>query len=327
MASSTFCSVCQRKNKVDSQQCEFCGADLQTESSEIGLHTTLNIAPAIEPRHIDSLCQEHVSRLEKGDVCFLIEEKQTPIIVEQASEIIIGRFFDPDDSRNLDLDPFGGGAHGVSRRHAQIIRVVNKYVIEDLNSTSGSWLNVQRIPSGTTYPLTSGDEIWLGQFKMQVCFQQTETIPNTILFLRDPTITANKLTLMSLLTKFGPYLKAISDLQDIAATCLQLKMREVTIEKIDATESDVYIVVHIADEPEAIHLIRKWITPWRFEHLPVEENLIEDHEYKQAIVQLTSKIILDIAANMSNEARFTVTEKALPIVTELATGPIESSFR
>jgi hypothetical protein len=44
------------------------------------------------------------------------------------------------------------------------------------------------------------------------------------------------------------------------------------------------------------------------------------------MVQLTSKIIADIAPNLTNEARFSIIEKALPLVRELATGSIELSF-
>lgn len=326
MASSIFCPVCQRKNNVDAKRCAYCGSMLQMEQSRIGMRTTVSITPSLDNLRSDANCQEFLSQISQGDICFILEKKQTPVILRDASEIILGRFFDDEDGTNLDLDPYGGGAFGVSRRHARIVRIDNKFVFEDLNSTNGSWLNGQRIPTDTTYPLMSGDQIWLGQFKLQVCFQQTEKVPNTILFLRDTTSLSKKLTLERLLTQFGPYLKAISDLQDIVSDCMRLDANEITVAKIDASSSDAYVVVHIVNNPEAIHLIRKWISPWRLEQQLNVENISEVGENKQEMAQLTSKIINDIAPDMDSETRFSVVENALPIVKHLAAGSIDLSF-
>jgi pSer/pThr/pTyr-binding forkhead associated (FHA) protein len=326
MASSIFCPVCQRRNNVDAKRCAYCGSILQTEQSRIGMRTTVSITPSLDNLRPDASCQEYLSQISQGDICFILEKKQTPVVLRDVSEIILGRFFDDEDGTNLDLDPYGGGAFGVSRRHARIVRIDNKFVFEDLNSTNGSWLNGQRIPTDTTYPLMSGDQIWLGQFKLQVCFHQTEKIPHTILFLRDTTSPSKKLTPERLLTQIGPYLKAISDLQEIASECMRLDYRKVAVEKIDASNSDAYVVVHIVNNPEAIHLIRKWITPWRLEQQLNVEDLGEVGENKQEMAQLTSKIITDIAPDMDSETRFTVVERALPVVTQLATGPIDLSF-
>ena len=327
MASSTFCPVCQRKNNIESKRCAYCGSALRLEQSGIGVHTTLSITPTLDNLQANTQCQEYLQQISQGDICFILEKKQVPIILRNVTETVLGRFFDTEGDTNLDLDPYGGGAFGVSRRHARIIRVNNKFVFEDLNSTNGSWLNGQRMPTGTTYPLMSGDQIWLGQFKLQVCFHQTETIPHSTLFLRDTTnASATNLTPDRLITQIGPYLKAFSDLQDIAAQCLQQGSKEVAIERIDASGSDSYIVVHVVNHPEAIHLVRKWITPWQQEQHIAEETLTDANEIKQAMAQLTSKLVADIAPSLDSEARFALVEKAIPIVTELATGSIELSF-
>ncbi|MBE2222551.1 MAG: FHA domain-containing protein [Anaerolineae bacterium] len=327
MANSTFCPVCQRKNDIELNRCAYCGSILRTQQSGIGIHTTLNITPTLENLRTDVHCQECLAQITEGAICFIIEKKQTPIIFHNVSETILGRFFDEAADTNFDLDPYGGGAFGVSRRHARIVRVNNKFVFEDLNSTNGSWLNGQRIPTGTTYPLMSGDQIWLGQFKLQVCFHQPEVSPHSIILLRDTTkSSAAKLTPDQLITKIAPYLKAISDLQAIAAHCLQQGTKDVAIEKIDASGSDSYIVVHVVNHPEAIQLIRKWITPWRREQAIAEDPLPDATETKQAIAQLTLKLIADISPGLDNDARFAMIEKALPIVTSLATSSIELSF-
>ena len=50
-------------------------------------------------------------------------------------------------------------APGVSRRHAQISRRNNQYILEDLNSSNGTFLNGRRLTGPT--PLSSGDVIGL----------------------------------------------------------------------------------------------------------------------------------------------------------------------
>ncbi len=52
-------------------------------------------------------------------------------------------------------------ALGVSRRHAQISRRDNQHIIEDLNSSNGTFLNGKRLAGPS--PLKSGDVIGLGQ--------------------------------------------------------------------------------------------------------------------------------------------------------------------
>jgi len=66
--------------------------------------------------------------------------------------VIIGR--EAPSAKFVIADP------AVSRRHAQISREDDGYVIEDLNSTNGTFINAQRVVGAV--PLTPGDLIELG---------------------------------------------------------------------------------------------------------------------------------------------------------------------
>jgi len=66
--------------------------------------------------------------------------------------VIIGR--EAPSAKFVIADP------AVSRRHAQISRQDDGYVIEDLNSTNGTFINAQRVAGAV--PLTTGDLIELG---------------------------------------------------------------------------------------------------------------------------------------------------------------------
>ena len=70
----------------------------------------------------------------------------------EKSEVYIGR-----DVAN---DVFINDAE-VSRRHARLIQQGGAYLVEDLGSTNGTYVNGQRI--GGPSPLHSGDTVYLGE--------------------------------------------------------------------------------------------------------------------------------------------------------------------
>ena len=64
---------------------------------------------------------------------------------------------------DVDLDSDDPEAK-VSRRHARITFNEGKYLLEDLGSTNGTFINRgKRLPKGTRQPLSDGDEIIVGK--------------------------------------------------------------------------------------------------------------------------------------------------------------------
>ena len=79
-------------------------------------------------------------------------------------EATIGRW-DADNGifPDVDLDTFDQEAK-VSRRHARVILREGKYLLEDLGSTNGTFVNRgRRLLPGTPQPLVDGDEIIVGK--------------------------------------------------------------------------------------------------------------------------------------------------------------------
>ena len=62
---------------------------------------------------------------------------------------------------------------GVSRRHAQLREVEGKFIVEDLKSTNGVFLNGRRVTSAEVNP---GDEIKIGKFSL-VLHQVARDVP------------------------------------------------------------------------------------------------------------------------------------------------------
>ena len=79
-------------------------------------------------------------------------------------ESVIGRW-DADNGifPDIDLDTVDHEAK-VSRRHARILVREGKFLLEDLGSTNGTYINRgRRLLPGTPQPLTDGDEIIVGK--------------------------------------------------------------------------------------------------------------------------------------------------------------------
>jgi pSer/pThr/pTyr-binding forkhead associated (FHA) protein len=51
----------------------------------------------------------------------------------------------------------------VSRRHAEFVRTADGYVLRDVGSLNGTYVNRERIEA---VPLASGDEVQIGKFKL-----------------------------------------------------------------------------------------------------------------------------------------------------------------
>jgi hypothetical protein len=107
-----------------------------------------------------------VARMEGAHAKLVIERgrssgKQFPLSSEEAQ---IGRW-DADGGvfPDVDLDADDPEAK-VSRRHARIVRRSGQYLIEDLGSTNGTFINRgRRLLPGDRQPLRDGDEIIVGK--------------------------------------------------------------------------------------------------------------------------------------------------------------------
>jgi pSer/pThr/pTyr-binding forkhead associated (FHA) protein len=79
-------------------------------------------------------------------------------------EIIIGR----DSGNDVQIDNIA-----VSREHAKIIRGSNYYIIEDLNSTNGTFVNGKKINKKF---LKEDDEISIGKHTLQIVLEERPEI-------------------------------------------------------------------------------------------------------------------------------------------------------
>lgn len=149
------CKKCGFTNAEGSSYCSRCGAILEVKACSE--EATLGI-PVIEPEveEEESEITPPVSAPAKGTAMLVIKKGPDAGMnfTLQSEVTVIGRHPESD----IFLDDIT-----VSRRHAEIRKEGEGYVITDTGSLNGTYLNRERIESAM---LSSGDEIQIGKFKL-----------------------------------------------------------------------------------------------------------------------------------------------------------------
>lgn len=93
------------------------------------------------------------------------------IEVATDKQVVLGRKTEGEKKPIIDLTSPNGYAMGVSRHHV-IIRSNDKgYIIMDLNSSNGTWLDGKILTPAEAYDLPSGATVQLGRLKLVVTYK------------------------------------------------------------------------------------------------------------------------------------------------------------
>jgi hypothetical protein len=180
------CERCNTENIDGAQYCDECGAPLIRSAPEkkgVGTSQTgggtvgegLDNGPIAAEQAVGVVGQPALSHAISSGSIALMDGAHAKLVIERGrsagkqfplsdDESQIGRW-DADGGifPDVDLDADDPEAK-VSRRHARIMRRNEKYFIEDLGSTNGTFINRgRRLLPGDRQPLQDGDEIIVGK--------------------------------------------------------------------------------------------------------------------------------------------------------------------
>lgn len=181
------CPTCGTENLEGSQFCDECGATLGggRQSNDVDSFAPAYAPPNFQPANVTSVgiptMVEDLSAEEnqeaaapppdaapaKGVHATLVIERGASVGTEfnlTSEESNIGRW-DADNGifPDVDLDTHDPEAK-VSRRHARIIQEDGRYLLEDLGSTNGTFVNRgRRLIPGNRQALNDGDEVIVGK--------------------------------------------------------------------------------------------------------------------------------------------------------------------
>ena len=149
-----FCNQCGHRNPPSSNFCSSCGAVLEhTEGDE----TTITFLP-----------NESAGEVADEDLSVTLDEVsgELGILVVKRGPNAGSRYALEDElvqaGRHPDSDIFLDDIT-VSRRHAEFVRQATGYVVRDVGSLNGTYVNRERIDQA---PLAHGDEVQIGKFKL-----------------------------------------------------------------------------------------------------------------------------------------------------------------
>jgi hypothetical protein len=141
--------------------------------SKVCITTQLLLAAPPEWVDIDSTLE----KVPPDTLGLFIANSGDLVLIEKAERVTLGRHMeDAGTFITLDLTPYGGAQSGVSRRHAVIMVYQDTYLLQDLGSTNGTWLNTACLPPHGSHMLKSGDMIQVGQIRMCVVFHGSKPV-------------------------------------------------------------------------------------------------------------------------------------------------------
>ena len=162
---SVFCTQCGQQNPEDARFCARCGAALTVPGdSGGGTGTRADETTTLSMSGLDG-AEEHPAG-EVGDVGVETLPVGTALLVVKRGPNAGSRFL-------LDKDLTTAGRHPesdiflddvtVSRRHAEFQRSAETFLVRDVGSLNGTYLNRERIDEAA---LANGDEVQIGKFRL-----------------------------------------------------------------------------------------------------------------------------------------------------------------
>jgi pSer/pThr/pTyr-binding forkhead associated (FHA) protein len=145
-----FCTNCGHENQSGANFCSSCGQALPREESE-----PRTITFALDPQGSGEDLEVEVDEVTGGMLIATRGPNAGSKFVLEHVITTAGRHPDSD----IFLDDVT-----VSRRHAEIERTTGGFIVRDVGSLNGTYLN-QRIIEGDA-PLNNGDELQIGLFKL-----------------------------------------------------------------------------------------------------------------------------------------------------------------
>lgn len=169
---ATICPSCHHQELIGALFCSECGTKLVEQS---GLSTAMVRGTDSRLEDIRKATQPSSAPEAAGNAVASLHIIQTGQILplEGREEFTIGRISEGQSILpDIDLTPYEAYSRGVSRLHATMKIIDGKISITDLGSSNGTRINNDKIQPHKEYPVSHGDLVTLGQFKIQTLIRQ-----------------------------------------------------------------------------------------------------------------------------------------------------------
>ena len=161
-----FCTQCGQQNPDDSRFCSRCGAAL-SRGGDTPVETTSTISLSALEGALDA--EGHTEPAEGSDS----EPSALEALPPGSALLVVKRGPNAGSRFLLDADVTTAGRHPesdiflddvtVSRRHAEFVREGGGFLVRDVGSLNGTYLNRERIDAAG---LAGGDEVQIGKYRL-----------------------------------------------------------------------------------------------------------------------------------------------------------------
>jgi pSer/pThr/pTyr-binding forkhead associated (FHA) protein len=148
-----FCNQCGHRNPESSNFCSSCGAVLEHTGGE---DTTITFKPTEATSEVEDELSVSLDDLPEGTGMLVVKRGPNAgsKFVLEGDLTRAGRH----PESEIFLDDIT-----VSRRHAEFVRQGRGYLVRDVGSLNGTYLNRERLEESN---LENGDEVQIGKFKL-----------------------------------------------------------------------------------------------------------------------------------------------------------------
>lgn len=312
------CPTCETKNAPNALVCYKCGSTFTSGSTLHIPQTTGRLGHADKVEKLTSVYTDSF-------VIFVAGDNRPLIVPRIQGKVLIGRSVPNSDKPHIDLMDYNAGLLGVSRLHAFIQHTEHGYVIQDNNSTNGTYLNDTRLLPGSPHTFHSGDKVRLGQMNLYIYYTETETTQQTFFLVNHDLNenTSQSLTTHTLSTLVSPFLRALGDLQKVCNQIIEREHEDVMINSIVVVRQNQSLSINVEHLLEAKTLVQDRVFPWKLAQTDAIDK--RDPALQEAQKQLAYDIVDHVKDGLPDAARDRYAHQLMPIIQSLTFNPLAIS--
>lgn len=301
-----ICPACQLENPANALACSKCG-------SLFTVQIPIETATAALPDPAQDITPENNALF-----LFIMGEKK-PTILKNIKEAVLGRTVPDVPPPTIDLTHYGNNQLGISRKHVAIEYVDGGYLLRDLGSSNGTWLNDTQLIPHRNYHLHSGDKIRLGLLMMTVFFKEKKNTEVTF-SLHDPNL--ENFTLTYMCEHVIQVLQTINSIQKLMLSMLGRESQEMNVMSLQTDLMTKKVTVQLENVQETMLAIQQVMLPWQV----VNKDLIKNDNGKIQVERLAQSVITHTKPDLPVEQALEFATKLTPFFRSLLACNLEIVF-
>lgn len=307
-----ICPRCQHENPESALACARCGTLFTVQ---IALEKTHIVFPT--PNNFQAVAIP-IEEAQHTLFLYIMGDKQ-PIILKNIREITLGRFTPDTTPPTVELAVYGDNRLGVSRKHAIIEYSGKDYLLRDLGSSNGTWLNeVQLIPH-RNYVLKPNDRVRLAQLPMIVHFKENHA-PETAFYLTYSDAQA-RFYPSDVARDVIPFLQALEGVQEVLdAAFLKPDRNGMRLKSLQVESSVSRVMVATEGGSEAVQYVNGKVNVWKRSY----QNLLDGEQNIETEV-VERELAAPLFANLEQAEAKPYLDKVVSLLPTILFSPLELS--